>query len=69
MDKVQKPISLIQQPSSEPFRIFWGSLSFVTTTEELLRRIRSGSGLEAENSAVGGRHADSVAPCIRKSWH
>jgi hypothetical protein len=37
-------------------------LSLVSTTEELLERISSGTGL-------GIRHADHVAPSIRKSWH
>jgi hypothetical protein len=43
-------------------------LSLVTTFEELLER-KNGSGLETENTAVGIRHADHVAPSIRKSWH
>jgi hypothetical protein len=47
-----------------------GPLSLVITIEELLGRKISGSGLEkAENMAVGIRHADHVAPSIRKSWH
>jgi hypothetical protein len=36
-------------------------LSLVSTTEELLGRKSSGSGLEAENTAVGIRRADHVA--------
>jgi hypothetical protein len=31
--------------------------------------IREMSGLEIENTAVGIRHADHVAPSVRKSWH
>jgi hypothetical protein len=27
------------------------------------------TGLQAENTAVGIRHADHVASSIRKSWH
>jgi hypothetical protein len=46
-----------------------GPLSLVSTTEELLVRKGSGSGLEKENTVVGIRHADHVAPPIRKSWH
>jgi hypothetical protein len=40
----------------------------VTTTEELFGRNSSGSGLESsrKNTAVGIRHADHVAPSIRK---
>jgi hypothetical protein len=41
-------------------------LSLVSTTEELLERKSSGSGVEIENTAVGIRHADHVAPFIRK---
>jgi hypothetical protein len=37
-----------------------GPLSLVSTTEELLDK--------TENTAVGIRHADHVAPFIRKSW-
>jgi hypothetical protein len=47
----------------------WGTLSLVSTTEELLGRKSSGSCLETENTAVGIRHADHVAPSIRKIWH
>jgi hypothetical protein len=43
-----------------------GPLSLVSTTEEVLGRNSSGSGLETENTAVGIRHADHVAPSIRK---
>jgi hypothetical protein len=35
-----------------------GPLSLVSTTEELLGRKISGSGLETEITAVGFRHAD-----------
>jgi hypothetical protein len=45
-----------------------GPLSLVSTTEELLGRKSSGSCLQTENTAVGIRHADHVAPFIRKSW-
>jgi hypothetical protein len=41
-------------------------LSLVSTTEELLGRNSSGSGLENRESTVGIRHADHVAPSIRK---
>jgi hypothetical protein len=37
-----------------------GPLNLVSTTEELLDR---------KVAAVGIRHADHVAPSIRKSWH
>jgi hypothetical protein len=38
----------------------------MSTTEELLGRKSSGSGLETENTAVGIRHADHVATSTRK---
>jgi hypothetical protein len=41
-------------------------LSLVSTTEELLGRNGSGSGLEIENTDVGIRHADHVAPFMSK---
>jgi hypothetical protein len=41
----------------------WGPLNLVSTTEELLDRKSSGSCLERI------RHADDVAPSIRKSLH
>jgi hypothetical protein len=47
-----------------------GPLSLVSTTEELLGRKSSGSGLERREYGQGIRHADhDVAPSIRKSWH
>jgi hypothetical protein len=46
-----------------------GPLSLVSTTEELLEKKSSGSGLDTENTALGIRHADHVAPAIRESWH
>jgi hypothetical protein len=47
-----------------------GPLSLVSTTEELLDRKGSGSSylVKTENTAVGIRHADHVAPSIPKSW-
>jgi hypothetical protein len=46
-----------------------GPLSLVSTTEELLGRKSSGSGLGTENTAVGILSADHVALTIRRSWH
>jgi hypothetical protein len=43
-----------------------GPLSLVSTSEELLGRKNSWSGLETENTAVGIRHAEHVAPSIRR---
>jgi hypothetical protein len=43
-----------------------GPLSLVSTTEELLGRRSSGSGLEAENTAVGIRHSDHATPLYPK---
>jgi hypothetical protein len=43
-------------------------LSLVSTTEELLDRKVAALVYKTENTAVGIRHADHVAPSIRKSW-
>jgi hypothetical protein len=43
-----------------------GSLSLVSTTEELLDGKVAAHVWETENTAVGIRHADHVAPSIRK---
>jgi hypothetical protein len=43
-----------------------GPLSLVTTTEELLDRKVAAPVYKTENTAVGTRHADHVAPFIRK---
>jgi hypothetical protein len=45
-----------------------GLLSLVSTTEELLHREVVSTVYKTENTAVGIRHADHVAPSIRKSW-
>jgi hypothetical protein len=45
-----------------------GLLSLVSTTEELLDRKVAAPVYKTENSAVGIRHADHVAPSMRKSW-
>jgi hypothetical protein len=45
-----------------------GPISLVSTTEELLDRKVAAPVLKTENTAVGIRHADHVAPSIRKSW-
>jgi hypothetical protein len=44
-----------------------GPLSLVSTTEELLDRKVAAPVYKTENTAVGIRHADHVAPSIRKS--
>jgi hypothetical protein len=44
-----------------------GPLSLVSTTEELLDRKVVAPVQKAENTAVGIRHADHVAPFICKS--
>jgi hypothetical protein len=61
---------------SQRYQIFWevmglkrGPLSLVSTTEELLGRNISGSGLENREYGVGIRCADHATPSIRKSWH
>jgi hypothetical protein len=45
-----------------------GPLSLVTTTEELLDGKVAAPVYKTENTTVGIRHADHVAPSIRKSW-
>jgi hypothetical protein len=57
------------QISCEVAGLEQGPLGLVNTTEELVERKSSGSGLEIENEAVGIRRADHVALSIRKSWH
>jgi hypothetical protein len=44
-----------------------GLLSLVSTTEGLLDRKVKAPVYKTENTAVGTRHADNVAPSIRKS--
>jgi hypothetical protein len=46
----------------------WGPLSLVSTTEELLDRKVAAHVYKTDNMAKGIRHADHVAPSIRKSW-
>jgi hypothetical protein len=43
-----------------------GALSLVSTTDELLDRKVAAPVYKTENTAVGIRHADHVAPSIRK---
>jgi hypothetical protein len=45
-----------------------GPLSLVSTTEELLDRKVAAPVYKTENTAVGIRHADHVAPTIHKTW-
>jgi hypothetical protein len=45
-----------------------GPLSLVSTTKELLDRKVVAPVDKTENTAVGIRHADHVAPSVRKSW-
>jgi hypothetical protein len=46
-----------------------GLPSLASTIEELLERKVAASVYKAKNTAVGTRHADHVAPSIRKSLH
>jgi hypothetical protein len=57
------------------YQLFWevvglerGPLSLVSTTEELLDRKVAAPVYKTENTALAIRHADHVAPSIRKSW-
>jgi hypothetical protein len=45
-----------------------GSLSLVSTIEELLDRKVAAPFEKTEKTAEGIRHADHVAPFIRRSW-
>jgi hypothetical protein len=45
-----------------------GSLNLVSTTEKLLDRKVAAPVSKTENTPVKIRHADHVAPSIRKSW-
>jgi hypothetical protein len=45
-----------------------GPLSLVSTTEEPLDRKVEAPVYKTENTAIGIRHADHVAPSISKSW-
>jgi hypothetical protein len=45
-----------------------GPLSLVSRTEEVLDRKVAAPVYKTENTAVGIRHADHVAPFICKSW-
>jgi hypothetical protein len=45
-----------------------GPLSLVSTAEELLDRKVAAIVYKIDITAVGIRHADHVAPSIRKSW-
>jgi hypothetical protein len=46
-----------------------GSIQPRSTNEELLERRSSGSGLEAENTAVRIRCAEHTTPTTPKIWH
>jgi hypothetical protein len=46
-----------------------GPLNLMSTIEELLDRKVAAPVYKTEIMAVGIRHADHVAPSIRKSWH
>jgi hypothetical protein len=67
----------IQRPGfdSRHYQIFWeaglerGSLSLVSTIEELLGRKVAAPVYKTEYTAVGIRFTDHVASSILKSWH
>jgi hypothetical protein len=61
---------------SRYYQIFWelmgleqGPLSLVSTTEELRERKVVAPVYKTENTVVGIRHVEHVAPSIRKNWH
>jgi hypothetical protein len=45
-----------------------GPLSLESTTKELIHRKIDSPVYKTQNTAVGIRHADHVAPSIRKIW-
>jgi hypothetical protein len=45
-----------------------GPFSLVSTTEELLDRKVAAPVYKTENTTIGIRHGDHVAPSNRKSW-
>jgi hypothetical protein len=58
------------------YQIFWdgvclqrGPLNLVSTKEELLGRNKAAPAQKAENTAVWIRHADHVAPSVRRIWY
>jgi hypothetical protein len=55
-------------PGSTPVTTRKKKYWVVSTTEELLDRKVAAPVYKTENTAVGMRHADHVAPSIRKSW-
>jgi hypothetical protein len=63
---------MVSGSDSLHYQIFWvvgleqGPLSLVSTTEDLLGRKSSGSGLETREHDVGIRYADNATPSIRK---
>jgi hypothetical protein len=55
---------------SEAVALERDALNLVSTTEGLLGRKKVAAPVyKAENTALGIRHADHVAPSIRKSWY
>jgi hypothetical protein len=65
------PDSLVRFPTLPEKKVVGleqGPLSLMSTTEELLDRKVAAPVYKPENTAIGIRHADHVAPSIRKSW-
>jgi hypothetical protein len=62
------PGSILGTTKKKVVNLERGPLSLVSTTEELLDRKVAAPVLKTENTAAGIRHADHVAPFIRKSW-
>jgi hypothetical protein len=46
-----------------------GPFNFVSTIKELLGRKVAAPVYKAENTAIEIRHADHMAPSIRKNWY
>jgi hypothetical protein len=62
------PGSIPALPEKKVVGLERGALSLVSTTEEVLDRKVAAPVYKTENTAVGTRHANHVAPSIRKSW-
>jgi hypothetical protein len=59
---------LLALPEKKVVGLERGPLSLVSTTEELLDRKVAAPVYKTENTAVGIRNADHMAPSIRKNW-
>jgi hypothetical protein len=66
--KTEARVPFLALPEKEVVGLERGPLSLVSTTEELLDGKAAAPVQKTENTAVGIRQADHVAPSIRKGW-